>query len=118
MACKLSLMDMVKRVMERLGTLRSTQEDRERMKTAVSEEISRWYQESTGQSLPITIVTEIAEGSNQNFWSITDVVIHSDKIFPPSSYEVTHAETEVVGENGAAVKWWARSPGFRPTSCL
>lgn len=36
MACKLSLMDMVKRVMERLGTLRSTQEDRERMKTAVS----------------------------------------------------------------------------------
>lgn len=52
MACKLSLMDMVKRVMERLGTLRSTQEDRERMKTAVSEEISRWYQESTGQSLP------------------------------------------------------------------
>ena len=115
MACKLSLMDMVKRVMERLGTLRSTQEDRERLKTAVSEEISRWYQESTGQSLPITIVPEIAEGSNQKFWSITDVVIHSDKIFLPSSYEVTHAETEVVGKDGAAVKWWARSPGFRPT---
>lgn len=91
MACKLSLMDMVKRVMERLDTLRSTQQDRERLKTAVSEEINRWYQESTGQSLPITIVPEIAEGSNQNFWSITDVVIHSD------------------------VKWWARSPGFRPT---
>ena len=115
MACKLSLMDMVKRVMERLDTLRSTQEDRERLKTAVSEEISRWYQESTGQSLPITIVPEIAEGSNQKFWSITDVVIHSDKIFLPSSYEVTHAETEVVGKDGAAVKWWARSPGFRPT---
>lgn len=108
MACKLSLMDMVKRVMERLDTLRSTQQDRERLKTAVSEEINRWYQESTGQSLPITIVPEIAEGSNQNFWSITDVVIHSDKIFLPSSYEVTHAETEVVGKDGAAVKWWAR----------
>ena len=67
MACKLSLMDMVKRVMERLDTLRSTQQDRERLKTAVSEEINRWYQESTGQSLPITIVPEIAEGSNQNF---------------------------------------------------
>ena len=115
MACKLSLMDMVKRVMEGLDTLRSTQQDRERLKTAVSEEINRWYQESTGQSLPITIVPEIAEGSNQNFWSITDVVIHSDKIFLPSSYEVTHAETEVVGKDGAAVKWWARSPGFRPT---
>lgn len=115
MACKLSLMDMVKRVMESLGTLRSTQQDRERLKTAVSEEINRWYQESTGQSLPITIVPEITEGSNQKFWSITDVVIHSDKIFLPSSYEVTHAKAEVVGKDGAAVKWWVRSPGFRPT---
>ncbi len=63
MACKLSLMDMVKRVMERLDTLRSTQQDRERLKTAVSEEINRWYQESTGQSLPITIVPRLQRGA-------------------------------------------------------
>lgn len=62
MPCKFSLMDMVNRAMERLGTMEATHEDRERLKVAVSEEISRWYQEETGQSMPLTIVPEIAEG--------------------------------------------------------
>lgn len=115
MACKFSLMDMVNRAMERVGTLESTHEDRERLKVAVSEEISRWYQEETGQSLPLTIVPEIAEGSDPHYGSITDVVIYADKMFLPSSYEATHAETEVAGKDGSVVKWWARSPGFRPT---
>lgn len=115
MSRKFSLMDMVNRAMERLGTLKATHEDRERLKVAVSEEISRWYQEETGQSMPLTIIPEIAEGSNPHYWSITDVVIYADKAFFPSSYEATHAETETVGKDGAVVKWWARSPGFRPT---
>lgn len=115
MSRKFSLMDMVNRAMERLGTLEATHEDRERLKVAVSEEISRWYQEETGQSMPLTIVPEIAEGSNPHYGSITDVVIYADKVFLPSSYEATHAETEVAGKDGSVVKWWARSPGFRPT---
>lgn len=115
MSRKFSLMDMVNRAMERLGTLEATHEDRERLKVAVSEEISRWYQEETGQSMPLTIVPEIAEGSNPHYWSITDVVIYADKVFLLSSYEATHAETEVAGKDGSVVKWWARSPGFRPT---
>ena len=115
MSRKFSLMDMVNRAMERLGTLEATHEDRERLKVAVSEEISRWYQEETGQSMPLTIVPEIAEGSNPHYGSITDVVIYADKVFLPSSYEATHAETEVAGKDGSVVKWWARSTGFRPT---
>ena len=115
MSRKFSLMDMVNRAMERLGTLEATHEDRERLKVAVSEEISRWYQEETGQSMPLTIVPEIAEGGDPHYGSITDVVIYADKMFLPSSYEATHAETEVAGEDGSVVKGGGGSPGFRPT---
>lgn len=115
MAYRLSLIDTVRRVLETVGPVANTERSREQFAAAVSEEICRWYQESTGQTLPITIAPEISDGDIQNHGSITDVVIYSDKVFLPSSHEAYHAKTDMVSEDGAVVRWWLRSPGFRPT---
>lgn len=115
MTYRLSLVDTVRRVLETVGPVANTERSREQFAAAVSEEISRWYQESTGQTLPITIAPEISDSNIRSQGSITDVMIYSDKVFLTSSHEASNEKADVSEEDGAVVRWWLRSPGFSPT---